>query len=221
MGEAVRRTVTANRWLICVAAGLLLYVALPAGWGAALRGATAWIGATIAFLAWTVLIVGDAPPERLRELAQRQDLKASIIFALAILAALASLIGVSTLLKGQHGEAATETTIRILLVAAVVITAWLLIHTMFAIHYMHGFYGDGPKPGPEHRGGVQFPGEQGQPDFWDFVYFSLIIGMTSQVSDVQITGSHIRRLATVHGALSFFYNTVIVAFTVNLVVNAF
>ncbi|MBV8523262.1 MAG: DUF1345 domain-containing protein, partial [Acetobacteraceae bacterium] len=67
----------------------------------------------------------------------------------------------------------------------------------------------------------QFPGDQPLPDFWDFLYFSLVIGMTCQVSDVQITGRHMRRLAMVHGILAFFFNTVILAITVNLVVNAF
>jgi len=218
---ATRRTLMANRWLICVAIGVLLYVCFPGSWGAAVRSATAWIGATIAFLAWTVLAIGSARPEHLRERARRQDPKAWIIFALAILAALASLIAVPVLLRGQHGESATEMALRMVLVAGVVITAWLLTHTMFAVHYAHGFYGDGPKPGPDDRGGVQFPGEGHHPDFWDFLYFSLVIGMTCQVSDVQITGSHIRRLATIHGALSFFFNTVILAITVNLVVNAF
>src|SRR5689334_4526934 len=106
MGNAVLRAVTANRWLVCVAAGSLLYIGLPTDWGVAVRSATGWIGATIGFLAWTVLAVGKARPEQLRELARRQDLKASLIFAFVILAALVSLIGVSVLLRAQHGEAA-------------------------------------------------------------------------------------------------------------------
>jgi uncharacterized membrane protein len=219
--QSVQRALTANRWLICVAIGLLLYLCFPGDWGVAVRSATAWIGATAAFLAWTVLAVGKARPERLRELARRQDFKDYIIFAFAILAATASLIAVSVLLRAPHGQGGGEIAFRIVLVAGVVVTAWLLTHTIFAVHYTHGFYGDGLEPGSDDRGGVQFPGKEQHPDFWDFLYFSLVIGMTCQVSDVQITGAHIRRLATIHGAIAFFFNTIILAITVNVVVNAF
>ncbi|HZU88183.1 MAG TPA: DUF1345 domain-containing protein, partial [Stellaceae bacterium] len=82
------------------------------------------------------------------------------------------------------------------------------------------FYGDGPLPGRDDRGGLDFPGEDTRPDFADFVYFSLVIGMTCQVSDVQITGRTMRHLATLHGVLAFLFNTVILAITVNLVVGA-
>ena len=78
-----------------------------------------------------------------------------------------------------------------------------------------------PAPGPDDAGGLLFPGNVQIPDFWDFFYFSLVLGMTCQVSDVQITGKHMRRLASMHGALSFFFNTVILALTVNLLVSAF
>jgi uncharacterized membrane protein len=200
---------------------MLLYLCLPASWGVATRSATAWIIAVIMFLGWTASAVAGARPERLRELARRQDLKSWIIFCLAVLAAVASLIAVSVLLRKQHTEDPAEMTLRIVLVGAVVIAAWLLTHTMFAVHYTHGFYGDGPQPGPGDRGGLQFPGDRPEPDFWDFFYFSLVIGMTCQVSDVQITGAHMRRLAIVHGVLSFFFNTVILAITVNVVVSAF
>ncbi len=100
------------------------------------------------------------------------------------------------------------------------VLSWTLIHTVFAVHYAHSFYGDGPAPGPDDAGGLLFPGNEQVPDFWDFFYFSLVLGMTCQVSDVQITGKHMRRLASVHGALSFFFNTVILALTINFLVNA-
>jgi uncharacterized membrane protein len=101
------------------------------------------------------------------------------------------------------------------------VLSWTLIHTVFAVHYAHAFYGDGSAPGPDDAGGLLFPGGDQSPDFWDFFYFSLVLGMTCQVSDVQITGKHMRRLASVHGALSFFFNTVILALTINFLVSVF
>src|SRR5690349_17363177 len=111
------RLVAEYRWLVCAGSGCVLYVALPSGWGGGGRAAAAWIVAVVAFLAWTVLMVGGARPERLRELARRQDIKSWIIFILAILAAVASLIAASVLLRKQSNEAATDMTVRIVLVA--------------------------------------------------------------------------------------------------------
>src|SRR5690348_6179757 len=136
------RLVAEYRWLVCVGAGCALYVALPSGWGGSGRAAASWIATVIAFLGWTVFIVGGARPERLRELARRQDIKSWIIFILAILAAVASLIAASVLLRKQSNEALADMTVRIFLVTGVVLSAWLLTHTMFAVHYAHGFYGD-------------------------------------------------------------------------------
>ena len=64
-------------------------------------------------------------------------------------------------------------------------------------------------------GGLEFPSEK-RPDYLDFMYFSLVLGMTFQVSDVQITARKFRRLAAAHGLLSFLFNTIILALTVNI-----
>jgi len=87
------------------------------------------------------------------------------------------------------------------------------VHTIFSIHYAHEYYG-------ERRdgilGGLIFPGEK-EPDYWDFLYFSLVIGMTSQVSDVAVTSKVIRHVVSMHGVLSFFFNLVVLALTVNMI----
>jgi len=216
-----RTTLAEHRWWLCAAAGVLLFSALPENWSAAVRAAVSWIVAVGFFLGWTASHVATARPDRLRLLARREDPKRWVIFILSILAATASLIAVTVLLRRRGEEDWSAVALRIILVAGVVLTAWLQTHTMFALHYAHIFYGDGPMPGPNDRGGLLFPGADTHPDFLDFLYFSLVLGMTCQVSDVQITGRHMRRLASIHGVLSFFFNTVILAITVNLVVNAF
>ena len=88
-----------------------------------------------------------------------------------------------------------------------------MIHTIFALHYAHEFY-------DETSGGLAFPGTDGEPDYWDFAYFSFVIGMTSQVSDVAITCKPIRRIATAHGVLSFVFNVGVLAVTINLAASA-
>src|SRR5689334_1170087 len=95
------RFVAEYRWLVCAGVGCALYVALPSGWGGGGRAAASWIATVTVFLGWTVFMVGGARPERLRELARRQDIKSWIIFILVILAATVSLIAASVLLRKQ------------------------------------------------------------------------------------------------------------------------
>ena len=89
------------------------------------------------------------------------------------------------------------------------------MHTVFGLRYAHAFYGDSDEVGQDrHAGGLEFPGER-MPDYFDFAYFSFVIGMTCQVSDVQITSRRMRRLALTHSVLSFGFNTVILALAVS------
>jgi uncharacterized membrane protein len=104
----------------------------------------------------------------------------------------------------------------LLLAGGTVVSSWVLVHTVFTMHYAHAYYRklDDEQESSEGEG-VEFPNEK-EPDFLDFAYFSFVIGMTCQVSDVQISSRAIRRLALVHGLLSFVFNTVILALTINL-----
>jgi uncharacterized membrane protein len=96
--------------------------------------------------------------------------------------------------------------------ATSVVLSWLFLNTMFAIHYAHGFYGDF---GDKHTG-LEFPGTA-QPDYWDFIYFAIVIGMCFQVSDVQITSRYLRHVVLLHSVIAFFFNVFIIAITVNIV----
>ncbi len=100
------------------------------------------------------------------------------------------------------------------LVAATLLLSWLMTHTVFALRYAHEYYEQAGAAGEIARG-LEFPGTM-PPDYWDFFYFSLVLGMTFQVSDVQITSPRLRRLAAAHGLLGFLFNTVILALSVNI-----
>ena len=98
-----------------------------------------------------------------------------------------------------------------------VIFSWTLVHTVYGLRYAHAFYGDNGEPGGhQHAGGLIFPGDR-TPNYFDFAYFSFVIGMTCQVSDVQITSRRMRRIALVHSILSFGFNTMILALLINTV----
>jgi uncharacterized membrane protein len=102
---------------------------------------------------------------------------------------------------------------------ATIVNSWLLVHTIFAQHYAHSYYRADRTLDKCKANGLDLPGEI-EPDYWDFLYFSFVIGMTSQVSDVNVTSRHIRRLSLIHGILSFFFNTTILAMTINIVAGA-
>ena len=113
--------------------------------------------------------------------------------------------------------------IHMVLGIASVVLGWLCVHTMLAFHYAYEYYGTdtsspkGPDGHRHHVGGLDFPGKEA-PDALSFLYFSFVIGMTAQVSDVEVTSNSMRKLVLVHGILAFFFNTVILAAAVNVVV---
>ena len=107
-----------------------------------------------------------------------------------------------------------QQTPQLVLAVVTIVLSWCAIHTTFALHYAHEYYRGG------NVGGLAFPGDEKDPDYWDFVYFSFVIGMTAQVSDVGITDKIIRRTATAHGVVSFIFNTALVALMVNIAASA-
>jgi uncharacterized membrane protein len=151
--------------------------------------------------------------DRIRQRAAEQDEGAFVILLLTVAATFASMIAIVFALGGSkqasHGLAAAL----IILTVGTIVLSWLFVHTIFALHYAHEYYGE---RSDGIIGGLNFPGNV-DPDYWDFLYFSLVIGMTSQVSDVAITSRSIRRVAAMHGLLSFFFNVTVLALTVNMV----
>lgn len=165
-------------------------------------------------LAWFTII--STPQKSLRARAQEQDFSRTLIFFFVIAAACAGLFAVGFLYYTNKNSSAHFGAHLILSLLAIV-SAWSLVHTVFGLRYAHKFYGDDDDPKTDtNAGGLQFPGENA-PDYFDFAYFSFVIGMTFQVSDVQITSQDFRRLVLVHSVLSFAFNTVILALTVNTV----
>ena len=166
-------------------------------------------------LAWSRMIFANAKTSV--RAAKLQDSSRTAIFLFVIIAALASIFAVAVLLLSERGLSGASLAKHVLLAALTVVFSWILVHTLFALRYAHLYYRLCDNA-PEHQDGegLEFPNEK-HPDFLDFAYFSFVIGMTSQVSDVQITSRRIRRLALLHGVISFAFNTVILALSINVV----
>jgi uncharacterized membrane protein len=180
----------------------------------------AWVvaGATDLCLAWLLARNFDAP--RIRGRAKAQDESAAVLFLAMVVALCASVAAIVVLLQQTHDLPPSQRGAHVALSMLALATSWLWIHTLFAFRYAHRYYQSedgGPQAAESKKaasGGLDFPGE-GDPDYFDFLYQSLVIGMTSQVSDVQVTSSAMRRLVTVHGLMAFVFNVVLLALGVN------
>lgn len=161
----------------------------------------------LAYIALSVAFIVRASSEHLKRSAAAADEGLPIILAVAGAAVLASLGAVAILLNAK--DVGTPS---LALAIAAIPLGWLTVHTIAAFHYANLFYAPRDK---SFAKGLDFPGEDLEPGPWDFVYFSFVIGMTAQVSDVAVTSSVLRRSVLGHGVLSFFYYTGIVALAVN------
>lgn len=205
-----------GRVLLCAAAGVIVVALLPETLRLSIRLASGWVVGVALFLGITAFIIAGAPPERVRRRARLVDPRRWVILAIIVAGAAVSLVALGFTLRPGGHENAAALAARLALAGLTVIASWTVTHTVFALHYAHHYYGDGPAPGDEDRGGLAFPGNE-EPDYWDFLYFSFVVGMTCQVSDVQVTSRAMRRITLMHGVLSFLFNTVILALSVNLV----
>jgi uncharacterized membrane protein len=187
--------------------------------GEPLKPALAWIATTVAYLIPAIWMMRHDDRDRMRARAAAVDIGLGENISVAILAGAFSLFAVAIVLEGARNLAGTERFIDLAIGVLTVFLSWTTLHVIYAVHYAHVYYDPTEPKAGKVRGGLEFPGSK-EPDYWDFVYFSFVIGMTCQVSDVQITARHLRHLATAHGIISFFYNTVVVALAVNVVASS-
>lgn len=170
------------------------------------------------YLAMSLLFFPQATAAFLDKHADEEDAPPWIIFVATLAVVMAAVVSLFQLVasKDAGGLELTAT-------AAAVPLGWLTVHAMAAHHYAYEYYAAPKgtarsKGGKTDRGGLQFPGPE-QPDGISFLYFSYVIGMTAQVADVNVLSRDMQKLVLMHGIFSFFFNTVIVAATVNVVVS--
>jgi uncharacterized membrane protein len=197
-----------TRLVAATVAGIIAELVLRRFWQASLSTILAWDAAVAVFLLLTYRVIADHSIDSIRRRAARLDTRASIMMLITVSAACISLAGLALCLHGAGGALPDQPTLRLILAAVTVLGSWSLIHTIFALHYAHLYYGMA-------AGGLIFPGG-GDPNYWDFLYYSFVVGMTCQVSDVQVASPRLRRLTLLHGVLSFFFNTVILALAVSI-----
>jgi uncharacterized membrane protein len=205
------------RLLVGLAVAAAAWQWLPTGLGAAsatiprLVGAWDSFGVTMLLLLWAAIFTADA--DRIRAVAATEDLSRTLGSIFVLVAAGASLLGVIALLGTIHGLKPTALAQHIGLSIVAVGSAWLLVHTVFTLRYAHIYY-DADDDGSD-VGGLVFPGNDPEPDYLDIAYFAFVIGMTAQTADISISGRALRRVALLHGLISFVFNTTLVALVIS------
>jgi uncharacterized membrane protein len=188
----------------------LVFAVLPAAWALNSRLLVAWDVGVGCFLALAWIMAARSSPAKMQERAAVEDVTAVTFLALTLAAATVSLAAIAAELTGIRSDGSDEQAFRLIVAAATILCSWFFVHTMYAIHYAHEYYGDRGE-----RRGIAFPHEE-EPDYWDFFYFSFNLGAAAQTSDVVILSKRMRRLALAHTILAFLFNTTILALAVNV-----
>jgi uncharacterized membrane protein len=196
------------------ALGLLVLLVLSARWRLATRLLVAWDVGIAFYLALVYQLMAGSRIGDIRRRSALEDEGRLGILVLTVASALVSLGAIIAELAPSATGGADRQPQQLVLAMLTILLSWAFTHTIFALHYAHDFYGD-----RGHARGLEFPGGE-EPDYWDFVYFAFVIGMTSQVSDVAISSRSIRRTATAHGIVSFVFNAALLALTVNVAASA-
>lgn len=209
-----------HRLVICVGLAALISVILPSWLHLATRLLCAWSAGSDLFLGLTWWMILTATPEKIRRYARIEYDGRVALFTLIITAACASVLAIGFLLSDNHNKGQQGPTLilalHVTLAVMTIIGSWLLVHTMFSLQYAHSYYFCVDSSKQEIARGLDFPNDD-EPDYWDFLYYSFVIGMTSQVSDIQTTSRSMRRLTLIHSVLSFFFNTTILAMSINII----
>jgi uncharacterized membrane protein len=207
---------TRPRLFISVAFGLcVLAIIVPAfEWRAVTKLLVGWNLGIGLYLILAFSLMARSDVHRIRRRAANQDEGSIALLVLIVAAATASMAAIFAELATTGGAARQPA--QLVLATSTIVLSWAFIHSMFALHYAHEFYGNG-RDGIV--GGISFP-DDNEPDYWDFCYFAFTIGMCAQVSDATVSSKSIRRTVLSHSVISFVFNAALLALTVNIAASA-
>jgi len=219
MRRHLSTTTGPQRLLYGAATGCAVAAALmPLPMSGMARGLAGWcVGVGVyQLLSWWLADTFDA--KRTRERAQSLDQPNVVILVSMLVVVGMSVVAIAMLLQQVKGLSGWERAAHVALGLVALAGSWLTMHTIYAFHYAHRYYIDQRDGTPD--GGLDFPGGHDAPDYFDFLYYSYVIGMTSQVSDVQATSKEMRRITLLHSVLAFAFNMLVLALSVNVVAGA-
>jgi len=204
------------RLLICAALAVLVYFLTPSHLRMATRGLIAWNLATWTFLALVFTMMTRDRRDSIRRHATLDEESPWLVLSFGVLAAIAAMAAIVWELGPMKDMTGWRRAEHVALVAATIFSAWTFIHTMFALHYAGEYYARSRDPdGAVERGGLRFPGND-NPGWIEFLYQAFVIGCSFATSDVNVTTSAMRAACFVQSTVSFFFNTIILALTINI-----
>ena len=207
---------SAHKLLICIIiAAIIYFIAEIPNLDELTHLMISWNVFSLCMIIMSWITFSITTSQQIREQAKVQDSSRALIFSTVLISTFASFFAVVLLLLTKKEYKSTEA-LHLTIAIAGMLFSWVLIHTIFTLRYAHIFYGDDEVKPETHAAGLEFPDDK-KPDYLDFAYFSFVVGMTFQVSDVQVTSKRLRRLVLLHGILSFGYNTIMIALTINLI----
>jgi uncharacterized membrane protein len=202
------------RLIVSIVVGILVWLLLPiedqidrilAGWNAA-----GWL-----YIALLLVMMMRAEVGGIRRQATIEEESRSAALIITTLGAIAMFLAIVAQLSAIAEESGLERRITLALSFSTILVSWLLVQIVFAVYYAHEFHSESGKKVHGAGSGLKFSG-RGVPDYFDFLYFSFVVGTTNQTSDTEVTSRPMRRVVMLHGLLSFFFNTMVIALTVNL-----
>ena len=174
-----------------------------------------WCAFAFSYIITSWLVMFSRSVVEIKKMAQKDDGSGIFVIVFTIIAAFAAMVTVLMLVIASKNEDKNEI-LKVTICFSSVILSWFLVHTIFTFHYAHLFYDTDKANKANLKKGLAFPCEE-NPDYLDFAYFSFIVGMTFQVSDVEVTTKKMRRLVLLHGLLAFILNTFVVALAINFI----
>jgi len=204
------------RIYICALVVLIVYFATPHHLHEATRALTAWNVGAFLYIALVAWMAAHSSAPACRAHAALEDENQWVLLVVGTAAACAALAAIFGELGGVKDMAGLTKAAHVALVAATIVSSWAFIHVLYALHYAHQYYadddGDPATPTPP---ALKFPGGEA-PTFGDFFYYSFVIGCACQTADVEPISRLTRRTTLAHGIVAFFFNTVVLALTINI-----
>ena len=199
---------------LAIATGLAAQFLAPDGLTGSARAVLAWDAGALVYLTLAFYLFSTCDLKDIKQRAAGEDETRFVFAALVLLAVVFSLAAVFGLIVEARPPKEPVRHGYLVLGGLAVVLSWLILQTIFTLHYAHDYYRPSTKQ-EQGTGGLRFPDDE-EPDYWDFFYFATSIGATSQTSDVSITSKSLRRTVAFQAILAFIFNTAVVAFSINL-----
>lgn len=194
-------------------AAVVALLVLPHALSLSMRCILAWDAGGLAYLFSTYQLMQHTRVETIKSRAAQQDDGRNMVLVLILCAIAVSFLAIAGLINEAKQAKELWKLAYLALAGLTIFVSWTVTQIAFTLHYAHEYYA--PNAACDSQGGLSFPNDA-LPDFWDFFYFATSIGATSQTSDVAIKSKSLRRLVTFHAVVSFFFNTTVLALTINL-----